>query len=343
MSNQKNFHWQHQKGWAVLACLVVISLLLSGCGAAKTEKVYRIGILSGLDAFKPISDGFKTKMTELGYVEGKNVVYDVQAVSNVANEDAKAQEILNKFVADKVDLIFTFPTGAATLAKKITAGTNIPVLFANTSTEGSDLIKSVREPGGNLTGVRSRGPDLAPKRLEFLHQIAPQAKKVLVLHNPDYATSLASMKVLEPVAAELGIELVVVVIHNVADIEAGLQQQIQDGQVKIDAILVIPETVNQSPEGWKAISTFATEHKLPVGGSTASQITLGAIFTYAPDNIEVGKLAAPLAQKILLGSDAGTLPVVTPEGWLRINYKHILELGLTVPDGLLKQANEIIR
>jgi putative ABC transport system substrate-binding protein len=339
MLNKNNF----PKLWSMLVWVVVMAMLMSGCGSATKDKVYKVGVLSGLDAFIGITDGFKTKMAELGYVEGKNVVYDIQTVSNVANDKAKAQEILEKFVADKVDLIFTFPTGAAEIAKTVTAGTNIPVVFANTSVVGSDLIKSVREPGGNLTGVQSRGPDLAPKRLDFLHQIAPNVKKVLILHNPDYATSVGSLKVLEPLAPELGIELVVVIIHNVADIESGLQQQIQDGQVMVDAILVIPETVNQSPEGWNAISTFATKNNLPVAGSTAIQIKQGAIFTYAPDNIEVGKLAASLTDKILQGADAGKQPILTPEGWLRINYKRAQELGLTVPEVLLKQANEIIR
>ncbi|MCG2785944.1 MAG: ABC transporter substrate-binding protein [Anaerolineae bacterium] len=343
MPDKKNSQGKHQKIWAIFSLLIIASLLLSGCGSPQDAKVYRIGILSGLDAFQPITDGFKAQMTELGYVEGENVIYDVQLVSNVANEEGKAREILEKFVADEVDLIFTFPTGAASIAKEATAGTNIPVVFANTNVEGSDLIKNVREPGGNLTGVQSRGPDLAPKRLEFLQQIAPEVKKVLILHNPDYASSLGSLKLLEPAALGLGIELVVVNIQNVADIETGLQQQIQDGQVMIDAILVIPEPVNQSPEGWKAISTFATEHNLPVAGSTAGQIGQGAIFTYAPDNIEIGKLVAPLAQKILQGAPAGTLPIVTPEGWLRINYKRILDLQLAAPEGLLKQANEIIR
>ena len=99
---------QNNRGiWkSLLLGLVVLSLLLSGCGGPQT-KVYKVGILSGLDFFAASADGFKAKMTELGYTEGKNITYDLQKT----NVDPPAEEkILQKFVADKVDLIFVFPT-----------------------------------------------------------------------------------------------------------------------------------------------------------------------------------------------------------------------------------------
>jgi len=85
-------------------------------------KVYRVGVLSGLDFFAPAIDGLKNKMTELGYIEGKNIVYDVQKT----NVDVDAyRNTVRKFVADKVDVIFVFPTEAAAVAKAGTQGTNI--------------------------------------------------------------------------------------------------------------------------------------------------------------------------------------------------------------------------
>ena len=167
LSNHK-FQKQLRKGWTILVGIVVVSLLLSGCGgAAAASKVYHVGVLSGLDAFAPAIDGFKAKMTELGYTEGKNIVYDVQKT----NVDIDAyKKITQKFVQDKVDLIFVFPTEAAMEAKAATQGTNIPVVFdlAFTDVKGIDLINSVREPGGNITGVRFPSVDIASKRLEIL-------------------------------------------------------------------------------------------------------------------------------------------------------------------------------
>ena len=79
LSNPK-FQKQLRKGWSILVGLVVVSLLLSGCGGtAAASKVYHVGVLAGLNFVSAITDGLKAKMTELGYVEGKNIVYDVQA------------------------------------------------------------------------------------------------------------------------------------------------------------------------------------------------------------------------------------------------------------------------
>jgi putative ABC transport system substrate-binding protein len=161
---------------AILILIIMSILLLIGCSIEK-PKVYRVGILSGLDFFGDIAGGFKGTMTELGYVEGENIIYDMRRTNF---DPAEVQRILNKFMADKVDLILTFPTEVTLAAKAITEGANIPVLFANSFIEGVYLVKSVREPGGNITGGRYPGPDLAIKGLETLHEIAPQAKRIWV-------------------------------------------------------------------------------------------------------------------------------------------------------------------
>ena len=121
-----NSQMKYQKGWALLTCLIVISLFLSGCGAVQPAKVYRVGILSGLGAFAPVVDGFKSKMAASGYVEGKNITYDVQSTEV---DTAAYKSITKKFVDEKVDLIVAFPTEAALEAKAAAQGTNIPVLF----------------------------------------------------------------------------------------------------------------------------------------------------------------------------------------------------------------------
>jgi putative ABC transport system substrate-binding protein len=78
-------------------------------------------------------------------------------------------------------------------------------------------------------------------------------------------------------------------------------------------------------------------------GNIMSQVQQGAIFFYAPAVVDGGKGAATLADKILKGTPAGTLPVVTPDSQLIINYKAAQQLGLAVPEGLLSQAAQIIR
>lgn len=323
----------------LLAASLIVLALLGGC-VDKAPKIYRVGILSGTDAFLGIADGFKAKMTELGYIEGKNIVYDLQKVNA---DPAGEQRIAKKFVADKVDLIFTFPTEPTLAVKAATQGTNLPVVFAYAGIEGIPLVKSVREPGGNMTGIRFPGPEQMSKRLELLHRLVPKAKRVWIGYDKNYPNTAPALAVLRPDALSLGITLVEVPCTTLEDLKIDLAKRAKAAGAGIDAIILMPDILNHSPVGWAEISKFASKHGLPIGGSFPYTVEQGAIFGNANDMVKVGELAAPLADKIFKGISAGTIPVVTPEQNLWLNYKRAKELGLTVPDDLMNQADKIIR
>ena len=340
MINKHNVQSKKGNWLTVLILMVVGSLVLSGCGAQAAPKVYHVGILNGFPPFADITAGFKAEMTELGYIEGENIIYDVQ----IANFDpVEEQRILEQFVADEVDLIFAFATEAALTAKAATQGTDIPVVFAHAGLEGNDLVESVRQPGGNVTGTRFPGPGNTVKRFEFLLEIVPQAKRVYVTYNENYPVNQASLEALRPAASSLGITLVEDPLTGVEEIQANLQARAASDDIGMDAILIMPDDLFQSPVGWPLITAFAAEHNVPIGGAAPFTADTGALFSYVPDFFEVGQLAAPLADKVLKGTPAGTIPVSTPEDRLRLNYKQAQELGLMVPESLLSRATEIMR
>jgi putative ABC transport system substrate-binding protein len=319
--------------------LAVVCVFASGCGK-KTQKVYRVGILSGSDAFVQIADGFKAKMTELGYIENRNIFYDFHKLNA---DPAGYDRVCQKFVDDHVDLIFVFPTEPGQAAKKATLGTKIPVVFAHAGLEGSNLVKSIRDPGGNLSGVRFPGPDLVVKRFEFLQELAPKVKRIYIPYDKNYPLVPPVLDALRPIAASKGVTLIELPAATLEELKADLETRKKTADIGMDAILLLPELMMQSPDGWAIISKFAKEHKLPLVGSSDATIITGSVFTYNVDPLEDGYLAAVIADKILKGTPAGTIPVVTPESHLRINYKVAKELGLTVPEGLLSRADEIIR
>jgi putative ABC transport system substrate-binding protein len=334
-----NFKFQRKIGqWqAILVLVVVMGLLASGCGGTQKPKVYHVGIL-GVPSFPEATLGFKAELTELGYVEGKNIVYDAHDY-----DPATAKGILQKFVADKVDLIFAYSTASALDAKAATQGTNIPVVFALATLEGSSLVDSQRAPGGNITGARFPAPEITVKRFELLHEMLPQLKRLYITYDPTYPTAKSVLAALRPAAASSGVTLVEEQISKAEDIAANLEAREASNDIGMDAILILPETLSQTAVGYGAISKFAAAHNIPVVGNIMSQVQQGAIFFYAPAVVDGGKGAATLADKIFKGTSAGTIPVVTPDSQLIINYKAAQQLGIMVPEGMLSLAVEIIR
>jgi putative ABC transport system substrate-binding protein len=326
--------------WIVLTLITVLALLLGGCCSKEEPKVYHVGVLSGLSYFAGAVDGFKAGMVDLGYVEGENIVYDVQSTEF---DLAVYQRILQQFVADDVDLIFVFPTEASQEAKAATQGTDIPVVFCNANIEDTGLIDSVRAPGGNITGVRFPGPDLALRRFEVMRELAPQATRMLVVYQRGYPIVESQLEVLRPATAAEGVTLVEFPADNIAEVEAGLQARAESGDIGIDAILLIPEPLSVTPDSFLVMARFAAEQNIPIGGAIVPVEGYSSVFEVGINTFNTGEQAAPLADKILRGTPAGTIPVPSSESYLTLNYKLAQELGLTVPDSLLAQADEVIR
>jgi putative tryptophan/tyrosine transport system substrate-binding protein len=343
MNSSRSFKSNVRNVWLILGVGIILSLLLSGCAtAAQQPKMYRVGVL-GFIGFPQIIDGFKAKMAELGYVEGKNIAYDVELWNVAVDSPEAGTKIVQKFVADGVDLVLSFPTEQTVLAKAATEASKVPLVFVFAGLEGNDLIKNVREPGGNITGVRYPGPEVTGKRLELLHQIAPEAKRIGLFYQVGYPTTEPALEVLRPLAKELGVTLVEIPVNTLDEMKSDLEARAKQSDPGVDAFLQMADGLTHSPDGAALVMKFAQDHKLPYGGGHYYQADQGAVFAYSPYDFEMGQLAAPIANKILKGTQAGTIPLSTPENHLVINYKVAQELGLKVPEGLLAQAEKIIR
>ena len=341
--------WRSKK---VLLGAAVVAVLAIGIGSyfglvkkspadqTASTKVYRVGVLCGLEFFCKTQDGFKAGMTELGYIEGKNIIYDFQKTNF---EPDKEKAILAKFVQDKVDLIVTYPTEVSLAAKAAIAGTSIPLLFDTAFIEGVNLINSIPEPGNNLTGVRYPGPDLAVKRLEIMLEIAPNTKRVLVAYQKGYPIVAPELETLKPAASSKGVTLVEFPANNAAELQTYLDKLPKTGDVGFDAILMISEPLAVSPDAFPMLGKFATEHKLPLGGAFMSMAGYDTIFGVDIDSVAAGKQAAPLADKILKGSPAGNIPVLTAESFFQLNNKAATAQGITLSESLLDRADQVVK
>lgn len=339
MEQYKREQHLYKKGFIILLLILVVGLLTSGC-QAQAPKTYRVGILTGLSFLADINDGFKAGMAELGYVEGENITYDVQTTEF---DISAYQSILQKFVEDDVDLILVYPTEASIEAKNIIEGTDIPVLFTFALVEGQGLIDSIQEPGGNITGVRYPGPDIALRRFEVLHELVPDATRILIPYQKGYPIVQPQLDILTASPETEGITFVEAPVNNGAELAAFLQEQVESGEANIDAILLLAEPIAVDPGGIEAITNFASQYGIPFGGNYAASDGYRALFGVNVNLTESGKLAAPLAEKIFQGIDPGTIPVVSAEPYLEIDYKMAQQLGIEVPEGLLVLADEVYR
>ena len=333
-----NLQGNSQKVWTLLTVIVIAATLLSGCGQAK-PKVYRVGILSGFDFQGSVPDGFKDAMTELGYIEGENIIYDLQETHGV---DMQAyQDIVQKFIDDEVDLILSFPTEASMVAKEVAEGSGVPVLFSYAASEA--LVESVQTPGGNITGVRYPLTDVGMRRFEVTLQLVPDAKKVLVPYFTDYPILPPQFEAIAPLAEAAGVTIIQAPVTTGEEMQAFLDELLAEGEPDIDAIMFLIGPAGVVPDIVSVVAQFSEEYQIPV---TTNLIFPDDTWTIADVNIAYdvsGELAAPLADKIFQGVPAGTIPVVTPNPYLYINLIAAQKLGLEVPEEMMLLANEIVR
>ena len=221
-----------QLGFVIL--LVITGLLLTACGGAPKTKTYTIGVVNPSPNQEDTVKGFKEGMTELGYVEGKNVTYIYDGPVSADKLDAVAQDL----VKAKVNLILAITTSATKAAQKATAGTDIAVVFIPvTDPVGAGVVASLTKPGGNTTGVTPATQE--GKRLEWLLQVAPTIKQIYIVYNPKDQSPVLALKTVSETAAKLGVELITREASTTEEAKAAFKNIPKEA----DAIFFLPDSV----------------------------------------------------------------------------------------------------
>lgn len=312
--------------------VIAASLLMTGCGSTASAKTYTIGVVNYHPTLNPIFDGLKAGLAELGYVEGKNVNYIFNGILKNDPQvlDAEIKNLLDR----KVDLLFTLGDPTTLAAKKAVEGTTIPVVFAPPlDPVGTGMVKSLRQPGGNLTGVQRL--NVTPKLLEWLLNLAPGTRQVYVPYHPADEVALKSIKPLPDAAAALGVELILSEVQTAEEVVATINTLPED-----TAILFVPSPAIEP--GRAPMFTAATERGLAVSSYVPGHLDAGALVTYTADFLALGKQTARLVDQIFKGTAPAVLPVETDEAFLGINLKTAQAIGLSIPDEILRQAKTVI-
>lgn len=315
-----------------ILALILGSLLFCFAGQVEAEKVYHIGALVLDDLFLPAVDGFKKKMAELGYIEGKNVNYNIH---NAKGDYETLSRLAQDLVRDNPDLIVTSTTTATVPVAKVTEGTDLPVVFLSAGNP-LKIVKSYASSGNNLTGISTSILDLTAKRLELLKELAPWVKRVASFNNPKGVNYQAHLTEARRAAKRLGFTLWEINVTNREEIQrvtATITRKVAD------AIFLPPDrTVSKAIE---VIAKQALEEKLPL--IPPPNLKSWGLATYGHDGFALGRQGAVLVDKILNGARPMDLPIEQPLRLkLIINLKTAEAIGLKISKEILLRADEVI-
>ncbi len=318
--------------------VLVMLVILSGC--IQKQTTYRIGVVVGTESFGAFSDSFIDYMQVLGYNENENIRYDVH-VGDLSRQEVS--EIAARFVKDNVDLIVTAPTGVTTTVQDAARNSAIPIVFGIAHTEGTGIIKSISRPGNNITGVRFPAKDLIVRRFEYLLELVPDARTIMIPYGPAYPGASAYIELLEDLAIQQGKTLVPVAMHSKNDFDVFIQTYPNEEREPVDAILQLPDPVGRSEDYFETYGRYAMNKDIVVGGDYVESGDITSTFGIQVDINSAAMQVAFLTDKVLQGANAGSLSVLDPDPELTVNLKELQRLGIDAPYEMLYKADYVIR
>ncbi len=318
-----------------IASGLVIARSLAHAQPVSTPR--RVGILSfpAEPTIAPQLAAFTQAMRDLGWLEGKNIEYRfVFANGDMDRLDALAGEL----VGQKVDLILASsppPTRAAQRATK-----TIPIVMASVANPvGNGFVASLAKPGGNITGVTNQQEEILGKRIGFLHEVAPGARRIAILLNETSPSYVVNWSAAQSACAALNLVSLKVVASTPTQLGAAIEQIV--GQ-RSQAVVVPPDSLYLNER--VRLQALMQPTRLPVAYGWREHVVDGGLLSYGPDIVASFRNAAKYVDKILRGAKPADLPVEQPTKFeLVINLKTANALGLAIPQSLLLRADEVIQ
>ena len=298
------------------------------------KPTHRIGwLVFGGTTLGPIDQSLKDALAQAGFVDGRNV----EIIFRYANgKPDQLERLAAELVAQKPDLLLAVGGDIIKPLFEASKGA-IPIVGGcSDSPMRAEIAVSLSRPSKNFTGITFLTDEMAAKRMEFLKEVAPTAKRVAVIFNPQHFDDEVSFA--RRGAESLGIELTTHPISKVADLDAVLHAA---SAVGADSLFIISSRLTGLVAG--QIALYGQERRLPVVASWREFVDSGALLSYGPSWVFEAKRLAGYVQKVLNGAKPADLPIEQPVKFeLVINLKTAKLLGLNVARTLLDRADAVI-
>ncbi|AQS42408.1 MAG: ABC transporter substrate binding protein [Candidatus Tokpelaia hoelldobleri] len=303
----------------------------SSAVAAEQVKVALTQIVAhpALDA---VRKGVEDALAQAGYRQGENLKYTyLSAQGNIST----ATQIARQFAGNQPDVIVAIATPSA--QTMLSATQDIPIVFSAVSDPvEAGLVKSLDRPGGNVTGVSDRSP--VAGHLKLLREIKPDIRKLGYLYNAAEANSVSTLKLLQTLAAEQGIEIVPSAAARSSEVQMATRALIG----KVDMIYV--PTDNTIIAVLEGASNAAAESQTPLFTADPSSIGRGPFAAQGISYYDAGVETGRLAVRILNGEKPADIAVVTPPARdVFIDLRAAKAMGVDIPQSVLDRATRIIK
>jgi putative ABC transport system substrate-binding protein len=305
--------------------------------AQQAGRMRRVGILAGTAEDNPDARAngraaLRDELAKLGWIEGRNLRIDMRfTLSDPARMRAYAVEL----VSLAPDVIVTSSRPATTAVQEQTK--TIPIVF----TAGGDpvtngVVKNITHPEGNTTGFTNTFDSLSGKWLEFLKEAAPHITRVALVFNPQ-SVNVGYFRSIEAAAPLLGVQAIKTPVRNPLELVRAVDAFAAEPNGGLLVVPVLPE------DSYQMLHRVAAEHQLPSIHSNRGDVAEGGLMSYGPDITDNYRRAATYIDRILRGTKVSELPVQAPTKFeLIVNLKTAKALGLTIPEGFLLRADELI-
>jgi ABC-type uncharacterized transport system substrate-binding protein len=302
--------------------------------AQQTGKVWRIGVLyPGADnsLTRANFDGFRQALGTAGYVERRNLAFDLRFGDGRALAPLAAE-----LTSLGPDLVLAIARSGVMAMRAATSTIPVVALDLESDPVASGFVKTIPRPGGNLTGVFMDFPELAGKWLEILQTTIPALARVAVLWDP--ATGSAQLDAAHRAARILKLALYPIEARTTAEIGPAFREAMRN---RPSGMIVLTSPIFNS--GRREIAALAARHRLPTLVPFPGYEKDGGLVSYGPEVMTMYAQAGTVAVKILSGTPPTEIPVERPTRFrFAFNLKTAKALGLTIPQTLLLRADQVI-
>lgn len=312
----------------LLASLAAAAIATTAQAKDVTVAVTAIVEHPALDAAR---DGVKDALAEAGYKEGENLKFIYQSAQG---NPATAAQIARQFVGEGPDVIVPISTPSAQAV--VSATRDIPVVFTAVSDPvGAQLVKDLKKPGGNVTGLSDMSPVV--EHIKLIKEVMPNIKKLGYLYNSGETNSVSLLAALKEAAAAEDIEIVESAATKSAEVQGAARALVG----RADAMYV--PTDNTIVSALESAVGVAEESKLPLFTADTDSVKRGALAALGFNYYDVGKQTGAIVVKILKGEKPGDIAVDIAKGTdLVINLGAAKKMGVEFPQAVIDRATSKI-